>query len=166
MRIYRPLRPLTIIYKTLLYSFSLLYTTSCSQQELYTLRFRQNLYYSFESSLKSLRTLIGLKIILGIRKVLLVLYKYKVRGIGQKDNARFLYTKIFLSKFKYKLKYDIIEPALQVLNRYNYYILVVQAQKSFRSVYSIKTLVIVRNIAVASLLSLPLLLGRCRLYSP
>ena len=40
------------------YSFSLLYTTSCSQQELYTLRFRQNLYYSFKSPLKSLYTLI------------------------------------------------------------------------------------------------------------
>ena len=41
-----------------IYSFSLLYATSYSQQELYTLRFRQNLYYSFKSSLKSLCALI------------------------------------------------------------------------------------------------------------
>ena len=40
-----------------IYSFSLLYITSYSQQELYTLRSRQNLYYSFESSLKPLRAL-------------------------------------------------------------------------------------------------------------
>ena len=41
-----------------MYSFSLLYATSYSQQELYTLRSRQNLYYSFESSLKPLYALI------------------------------------------------------------------------------------------------------------
>ena len=37
---------------------SLLYATSCSQQELYTLKFRQNLYYSFKSFLKPLYALI------------------------------------------------------------------------------------------------------------
>ena len=42
-----------------LYSFlSLLYIMSCTQQELYTLRFRQNLYYSFKFSLKPLCALI------------------------------------------------------------------------------------------------------------
>ena len=45
-----------------IYSFSLLYIISYSQQELYTLRFRQNLYYSFKSSPKPLRALILLAI--------------------------------------------------------------------------------------------------------
>ena len=36
----------------------LLYVTFCTQQELYTLRFRQNLYYFFKSSPKPLRALI------------------------------------------------------------------------------------------------------------
>ena len=57
MRTHRPPRPLTIYYKILLLFLSLLYITSCSQQELYTLRFRQNLYYFFESSPKPLCTL-------------------------------------------------------------------------------------------------------------
>ena len=51
------LRPRIFSYKFPIF-LSLLYATSCSLQELYTLRFRQNLYYSFKSSLKPLRALI------------------------------------------------------------------------------------------------------------
>ena len=50
-------RPQIFSYKFPIF-LSLLYATSYTLQELYTLRFRQNLYYSFKSSLKPLRALI------------------------------------------------------------------------------------------------------------